>query len=443
LSCTGYRDANSLRLRDESASIRRRIEGGSPHPPPAPLKPHLDELARAAFYAHYVRGFSTTYNVLDEICRTSGEHEHLSASLDAVSLAFFHFQFNIEAASKPAQESYLKALPSLQLVISKTGSPAENSTMLAVLFLDLYEKISHRDPLPQQSWLSHIRGGMALMRLRKISQLNTYAGLRLSTRLFTNMLISCIAAEVGAPSDLMRLHRQLISRVQKDDPKWQASSLALRYVSFREAIRTDSLAPDEAICAATQLDDEFRALAADLPLSWIAHRVLLEKDSQLALHHYYDVYPDYFTAQTCNVMRIMRILLNDQIKSLLSDQGFANCYEGRVDARLALCSQTIDALAQEICAAGPQFMHANQMATSPATRIQKLHCYTLLFPFYIAARYASLEAMVRPWVVHQLDHMADTFGMRNAKLLSEMLCGAQTYGPWSVYTMLGSYAFAA
>jgi hypothetical protein len=72
-----------------------------------------------------------------------------------------------------------------------------------------------------------------------------------------------------------------------------------------------------------------------------------------------------------------------------------------------------------------------------------MHCYTLLFPFYVAALSASPETGIREWVIQRLRSMATNSGVKNAVVVAEMLERRDGTSPWSVYAILGSYAFAA
>ncbi len=405
----------------------------------------LDEQARAAFFSHYVRGFSTTYDVLELIGRQPTLDPHLSASVDAVSLAFFSFQYDAIPALKTAREKYLAALPLVKSALGAPESLASNSTLLAVLLLDLFEKIINRSPISAESWMSHVRGAMALVKLRHPAQLNTYIGLRLSVRLFTNMLISCIAADAPIPASLTQLRSDLQSHVDQSDPKWQVSGLVMKYANFRGAILQERMSPAEVLQRAKQLDGEFGLLARDLPPSWISQKVSLQKPSSGVLEQYYDVYPDYFTAQTCNVIRTMRILLNNLIRSIYLDTVSRTDQLNRHALNVGFATNIIDTMARQICAAGPQFSGVSGVRQRPneSSPIKKLHCYTLLFPFYVAALFASLETGVRTWVIQHLRSIATHLSIPNAAIVADMLERRESTSPWSVYAQLGSYAFAA
>lgn len=444
LTCTGYRDPGQLRIRDESESTKNRALGSKSRSIGPSIQVPLGDMARAAFFSHYVIGFSKTYDMLELIGRQAELDKHLAASVDAVSLAFFSFQYDAATALEAAREKYLSTLP---LIKSALGAPevlVTNSTLLAVLFLDLFEKIINRSPVSPDSWMSHVRGALALVELRDPAQLNTYVGLRLSVRLFTNMLISCVAARTSIPPALMKLHSDLQLHVNQDDPKWQVSSLVLKYANFQGAVQ-NGLPPSETLFGAKRLDGDFASLAKHLPASWISYRVPVRKESSQTLEKYYDVHPDHFTAQTVNLIRLMRILLNDLIRSVYSKTVSLFPDSTLQASNVVFAGHIIDTMAKDICATGPQFTGTFGASTRPthSSPARKLHCYTLLFPFYVAAHYASYKSGVRDWVVPQLKNMSTKLGLRNADMVAEMLERHEDVDPWTVYAMLGSYAFAA
>lgn len=406
----------------------------------------LDELARAAFFSHYVWGLARTYDVLERIGNQSPVDKHLTASIDAVSLAFFSFQHYSSRALKSALEKYLSALPSVNEALRSSESLASDSTLLAVLLLDLFEKITNTNPRSSEAWMSHVKGALALCKFRAGHQFETYVGRRLSVRLFTNMLISCVAANTPVPPALLRLRQDLEQHVNKDDPKWQVSGLVIKYVNLRGAIESGSLSTLNIIRQVKDLDHEFQSLAGGMPPSWTCQRISVERPSDHILENHYDVYPDFFTAQTCNVIRVMRILLNDTTRTAYRDIAPRGDKTSLNSPNALLASQIIDDMAKEICASGPQFTGIESFSAKPANRVsptRKMHGYTLLFPFYVAAMYASPESKVQPWVVGQLRTMSSNLEMKNARLVADVLERADGTSPWSVFAMLGSYAFAA
>ena len=412
---------------------------------PQTLTISIDNRARNAFFSNYVFGFSKTYDVLESLYEQSPLNKHLVASVDAVSLAFFSFQFYCTQASHIAREKYLSALPLLNKALKSPKSATSDSTLLSVLLLDLFEKITNNNPRTTDTWMSHVNGALALVKLREDSQFQIYTGLRLSIRLSINLLISCIAANAPVPSALTKLRSDLEPFLNKDDPKWLVSGLCLKYANLRGAIQNDRLSSSDIIARAAEIDKEFVSVAKAMPLSWLYSTTYLEEASERVLERHFDTYADHFTTQTWNVLRVIRILLNDVIRTYCVRRPMKSLGDGSTSYTSDVATNTIDNMAKDICATAPQYtVYVNSTPKNKTySSTQRLQCYTLLFPLYVAGMYVSPTTSMGPWIVKQLRFMSDEIGIRNASVVADILGRADGTNPWSVYAILGSYAFAA
>lgn len=432
-------------IRDESHRIKQKVLTQKSKVWPKPLTITIPDRARGAFFSHYVSGFSKTYDVLEPLYVQSPVDGHLAASLDAVSLAFFSLHFNYPQASHIAREKYLHALPLLNRALKSPESATSDPTLLAVLLLDLFEKMTNDNPRSTDSWLSHVNGALALVKLRDSKQFRNYAGLRLSVRLSTNLLISCVAANAPVPPALIKLRSDLEPFLNKYDPKWQVSGLVVKYANLQAALQKDCLSSSDIIAHATELDFEFMLLAKTMPSTWLYNTTYLEEASERVFEQHFDKYPDHFIAQTWNVLRIMRILLNDIMRTYCIETAMQSYDDASSFRNWDIATNTIDSLARDICAAAPQYTiyENDSLKIKNYSTIRRIRCYTLLFPLYVAGSYASSTTKIKPWVIEQLRFMSDEMGIRNANVIAEILERADRTSPWSGYAILGSYAFAA
>ena len=443
--CSGYRDTELLRVHNETERTKQKALSRVLPPVPHTLSNTIDDRARNAFFSHYVSGFSKTYDVLEPLYQRSAPDRPLSASVDAVSLAFLAFQFDCTQASHLSRDKYLSALPLLNKALRTPESATSDSTLLAVLLLDLYEKITNNNPRSIGSWMSHINGALALVDMRKEPLLQDYTGIRLSARLSTNLLISCVSANSPVPPALVKLRADLEPFLNIDDPKWRISGLVVRYANLKGAIQDGCIHSSDIITRATDLDCEFMLLAKDMPPRWLYNTTHLQESSDRVFEQHYDTYPDHMIAQGWNVLRVMRVLLNDMIRVEYASRGtksFNNTSLYRSSSSLTVC---IDDIAKEVCASVPQF--TNHEKTIPRIKVhcttQRLRCYTLLFPLYVAGLHASAATRIKPWIVNQLRFMSKEMSIRNASVIADVLERDEGICPWDVYAVLGSYAFAA
>ncbi|KAI4191901.1 MAG: hypothetical protein LQ346_004569 [Caloplaca aetnensis] len=409
---------------------------------PNTLDEGIDNLARGAFFFHYVTDVSKVFDVLETLYMHRSGQKPLQASVDAASLAFFSFQQDSIKARHLARKQYLLALPQVNAALQSLANASSDSTLLAVLLLDLFEKFMG-EPRSTTAWMSHVHGALALIKLRGRSQLHDYIGLRLSARLSMNLLISCVAASTRVPAALLDLRSDLENFLDKNDPKWQVTGLVIQYASHDADIRRSCHWTPGTINSMLRLDEEFRRLAGNMPTSWSFKTISIDEPSGRALEPYFHVYRDHAITQTWNVLRTTRILLNDTMRkhhlNFPHDKGNGSDSEQRYDV-----VETIDLLAREICASAYQFTQLRDESRSMHySAFERARCYTLMFPLYVAAMYASVSTGIRPWVVKQLCFLSETVRIRQAKAVVDILGKGNDPDPWSIYALLGSYAFAA
>ena len=139
----------------------------------------IDERARNIFLFRYVKGFSSTFDVLEPLCKYAPAKCHLTVSVDAASLAFFAFQSDCPKAPKLARERYLNALTLLNEALVSPECTTDDTILLTVLLLDLFEKIPVEQDRITGPWLSHLKGALALVNLRDHQSVQTPTSLRL------------------------------------------------------------------------------------------------------------------------------------------------------------------------------------------------------------------------------------------------------------------------
>ncbi|KAF2099670.1 hypothetical protein NA57DRAFT_75173 [Rhizodiscina lignyota] len=362
-------------------------------------------------------------------------------------------------ALKSAREKYVVALHKTGKALRDPSVAATDSTLLSTLLLDLFEKLSNASPHDANSYTSHVSGALALVKLRGVDSFRDPFAARMLMRIHTNLLISCIASGTRVPEGLnvLRSHVALVLDIKDiEDPKWQLSSLTADYANLR-ADAAAGQAPIENLVDRTEaLDAQLLALYERMPDEWRFKTTILEAPSNRVYQKRFDVYRDRHTTQTSNVARLIRILLNESLieyyASIASDQSHINLVE-----KTHRPIDIIKTLAAEICYSAPQFMDCLAIAKAKLTLrldahrenslnhspVQGLDCYSLILPFYVSARSPYVAEDLRTWVIDQLHYMADHFGIQNAQLVGQIIERRQDVPPWTLYAMLGSYAFAA
>ena len=457
LTCSDYRDTDQLRIRDESKAVVRKALKRKAESLRYSITPTLEDRAKNAFFSHYVFNNSKTYDFLQALYSATSNEDHLSMSIDAASLAFLSHQERSHVASKRAREKYAAALRLTSTALQCQETVKRDTTLLAAMLLDLFEKITNHEPRSTQSWTSHVKGALALVEVRGHEQFQDPVSLRMLIRLSTNLLITCVASELPVPAALIAVRAYASTFLNEIDSKWMLSDLMVKYANLRVLMNEGRLSDSQTIVSLLALDSEFAALSTHMQTEWPYTTVRVDPSSENVLEDYFHVYPDQHKTQTWNVVRLIRILINDMLHSL-SISVSSPLFE--------LATDSIRLLIAEICASVPQYLgHSivglelpralvhkslvtqnNNKALFKAQKysaFQRLRCYTLIFPLYVAGQSTASTQEQKQWIIKRLHFMGGHVGIPNAVSVAAILEQGGRIHPWEVYALLGSYAFSA
>ena len=460
--CAGYRDTLALRIRDESQAVRikalsKRAFLASPPASSQPtyLAPSLEVQAREAFFVFYTKT-SSSWDFLTQFYHPTHTPPHLAFSIDAVSLAYLSHQVQSEASLRPAREKYISALQMTNKALHSPNLVGKDSTLISSLLLDLYEKITNTQNRYEKPWISHINGAFALVRIRDLERFQDPSTLRILMRLCTNFLISSVASDRSVPDELVELRTYAQESLNITDPKWRLSGLMVTYANLHSEIR-HGISHSNCINDSIELDAKLQALALDMPQNWQYKTAIVKQDSDRIYNFRVDSYPHRHITQTWNVLRLVRVLLNETVLDLCQ-KSFEDCRSTN-RSLIRIARKTIETLTDEICASVPQYvdcyfgadrslsttseLSGSIYASHPHSPSHNMDCYTLIFPLYVAARSNSSSAKLKAWVIQQLHYMASHFNIRNAEAVAQILENGAVINPWAVYAILGSYAFVA
>ena len=452
LECTGSRDIQALRVINESHKTKHKVQNQKPrriYLQVQSLTPPIAHQAKDIFFHNYVVGPMRSYHFLIPFYSEVSKHKHLTTSLDAVALAYLDFQRRSTFAQKEARQKYVKALKLTSLALQDPKLATQSSTLLAVLLLDLYEKVTTREPQTDGGWSSHIRGALSIVQLHSQEQLSDPDMVQILTRISTNLLISCVMTNNPVPEDLQALRLRFS---QDDDPKAREFGIMISYAKLNYEIKNNLISIREAMSATLDLDAAFQALCLGIADAWRYRVETVDNRSPHHLELYHHIYSDEHIAQMWNVLRLTRILLNEQIFTWCLDL-FSTEYVGSWIAceLLQSSSDIIKEMALEICATVPQYICETLTGYGPKENpnaTQHLPAYRLIFPLYLAARSARLlpslqELGVKDYALRQLDFMAERHRIENAAFVAGLLREEEKdeWRAWDIYARLGSYAF--
>ena len=436
----------------------------APHLEPQSLPLSIDLQARDGFFAYYVS--SKCWDFLKPYYHPSDSPEHLTLAIEAVSLAYLWHQVYSDAALANAREKYISALRMTKKTLQSFKEASKDTTLMTSLLLDLFEKITDLEPRDNKSWTSHVNGALALVKLRGLEQFQDPSEFTILVRLSTHYIVGCVASGSQVPDILNAIQAYIGKRLNAQDPMLRLSNLMIQYANLRSKTRRAILSYDEYIRLSLELDGKMQALDLELPLSWQYTTILLDHTSDRTFDLHFDFYSNPRVCQARNILRVIRIFLNQS----LIQHYLASPTSDNYLALVGVAHDSIEMLAGEICACVPQYVDCDDAArqrlpTSEKLRLpdqdpdqflarapggadhhhtpdHQLECYTLIFPLYVAGSSKAIPD-VRPWVTKQLHYISSHFHVRNAEVVAQILELETDVNPWKVYAMLGSYAFAS
>jgi hypothetical protein len=477
VACSGYRDTQQLRIQDESKSVIWKFTKNTPPSAPQSLSLSIDLQARDAFFIYYATGSSKCWIFLKQYYHSRNSSDHLTLAIEAVSLAYFWHLCRIlslsltlfgnknsnaipaysDAALEAARQRYVLALRMTNRALNSPKEVIKESTLLASLLLDLFEKITNSKPLGNKSWTSHIYGALALVKLRGLKKFHEASEFHVLIRLINHYIASSVANATCPPEELLVLRDYVGNNLNYEEHTLRVSDLTIEYARLRNGFRTSAFSDDEYVRSSQELDLKLEALDQNMPPVWQYSTTLVEKHSDRIFNHHYHSYPHRNICYARNFLRVVRILLNETLfegyLASSAGEGYKALFGGAFD--------NIDTKAREICASVPQYtdcdgpargrlpISQNSELLNSDPRLGHSHtlhhqaeCYSLIWPLYAAGR-SKVDPDVRSWVIKQLHYIGCHFSIRNAEVVAQILEGEKDVCPWDVYAMLGSYAFNA
>lgn len=452
--CSGYRDTQQIRIENESRSVAERALRNTPSFKSQSLALSVDLQARDVFFAYYVTGNTRCWTFLQPYYHPTNSPHHLTLAMEAVGLAYLWHQVHSETALANARQRYISALRMTNQILTSPTEASKETTLLASLLLDLFEKITATEP-GNRSWISHVNGALSLVKLRGVENFQDPSELRILVRLATHYTISCIAGSTPVPDEIRTLQKYLRDHPNVESQTMRLFDVLAQYACLRSEVYRKQSSHNEYIAASTKLDAELQALCLEMPSSWQYSTTQLSQKSDRAFDLYFDSYPHPNICQAWNILRVVRILLKESLIEHCSASPPHNLYL----TLMREAQNDVETLAGEVCACVPQYLDCNGAARQRVsaswdpppcivaaghshTPFHRAACHSLIFSLYTVGRSKAIQS-VRPWVTEQLHFMGSHFYIRNAEVVAQILEQGVDLSPWEVYGMLGSYAFNA
>ncbi|KAL0764387.1 hypothetical protein CaCOL14_013022 [Colletotrichum acutatum] len=370
---------------------------------PASLELSWDTRARYAFFSTYIQGFTRSMGEIAYHYRNAKTLDHLSASVEAASLAFMGVQLASTNLLQLANSSYVTAIRRLNHALGSLNPDEAEKALQTILLLDMYEKLVHRDPAKSQSWLSHAQGGLSLLGARETSIVSTPTGCQVAARLVTAVTVSCATIGDKVPLELTKVRRNIGYRVKS--VKWTFLGVLAQVVNLKSDIIHGRVSTLELLVKAKGLDERIDALDKARPPSWKPKTIQVTADERI-LGCFYDIYPDHYITQVSNAICTIRLILYHLVKTYVPEE-----IRPKEDTFHGTSRDSVN----QMCASVPQFILPG----------------------------VSEDKKVKAWVQQCLRFMWESGGFKSAKEILHVTQTAPDLDYWTVFAMTGSYALGA
>ncbi|KIW66446.1 hypothetical protein PV04_05781 [Phialophora macrospora] len=372
----------------------------------------------------------------------------VSSSVTALGLAVLANTRVSPTLMISAREEYTIALASTNRALRDPLSSKSDLTLMAVMFLGMFEVVTCTGLKSILQWRKHIDGAVKLLEWRGEEQLRSPRGLHLFRQVRTQILIHNIFGENSTSPILTRLSQQacdLEDGVFRFGDRLANINIRLSKLcaDMKQGTMTD---PRTIIGVAMGLDARLASWAADIPSSLMYRTAATIANSRKipTMHSPYGsqyyIYPGLFTSNMWSNWRGARFVVHEIILQYVDS--WRRESEVRDDpaaffepAEVARHSETIlRDLTAGICASVPyHFGITNEPRAADAHGHENkafVAGYSLLWPLFLVASCRFATPDLKRWVVLSLEKIGHKMGISQALAMSQLLLhgmGARTW----------------
>lgn len=344
------------------------------------IAPSIQEQGIAFFFSRYVatdKGCYQNYDFIYEIWKPPSDlvnPDPITSGIIAVGLAGLSKAMGCDKMMVRARQNYGMALQCTNLALRDPSQATTDSTMLSVLLLATYEFMSGRTPQTIPAWKNHVDGAAAVASMRGCEQFATYRGVRMFILLSHAVLLSCVQSGLPMPQPIIALRQELVRMKILNASTNVVAEVICDTLQTRYDIKMGVLKDgDEIIAKLMKLEDTFRDIIDNiLPATWTYRVIRLTRPHPAVLTDVCHVYPGLTEATTWNIMRSMRILIQesiiDQIRLLSPD---LDCLNSKYQAIMVKSIRLIRMIGEAVVASIPQ--HFGIVNWESTTHEQALH----------------------------------------------------------------------
>lgn len=428
------------------------------------LIPPIEDQARGFFISNYVaqpalipRGqFEWVTELLNEGCND----EAFISSVNATSLAGFANATKSPAIMQKAQAAYVSALRTTNDRLRGTQTAVQDSTLIAVIMLGVYENMVFQDKRSISAWAKHVHGACALINLRGPEQFRTGIGRRIFHQFYGTALLVALETGTQVHQGLSELYNDLRPASDYDVHGRQWTTRIVEVMHDAINLNQDKMSdPITILNNALKIDRELDEVKALMPSIWHYETIYLEQNSEYHYGQFFSVYIDPWIAQMWNNLRSCRMYLYKAVRQNIT-KGLEQYdpplfVEAQVRPQREGAEAVMRATVAGIIASVPQitgmipFPKESELRSFGSQHLNpevknsryKLHppgtfldlgkapgMVHLIWPLYAAGQSDFATYEMRKWCIETLQFIALRIGTRQAIVLAEELKETQETG---------------
>lgn len=379
---------------------------------------------------------------LDILANPLGNTELAQVAIRAAGLAGLASTTGADKIMYKALSGYAEAIAALM----DSRMTNNDSTILAVITLGLFETITCSGRKSLETWKHHINDAANLLMHRSTGQFRTNQGVQIFGEAVSHVLTLCSRYGHHIPPRLRFLLVELDRNSARKGPSWMLSTAHIEVMDLYQRVDPDQEIPflpeewENLLSHAAELDRRLKNLFAERPVYWCFKTVSDPwADSRVVYHSMYHIYYNTWVAKIWDSMRASRILINQVIYCLLLREGLMWAPHelsdgGAYTTLLQTVSDTTTEMRDGILASVPQMLgflhHEAAMGTSyldcssadmPRLVVPASGPYFLLWYLFLAGSLPINTLEIRAWVVDRLRAIRSLTGIQKADYLADML----------------------
>jgi hypothetical protein len=391
IECPGYRDPTDQKFCDESKSVVKRAQksyktldrvvvaagSGKPkhHGDDQPysyakaatlpsdslqllqlLQP-IEDVAVAYFMATYIPG-----SHFDYLPRMYGQSEIgscIHATVHAASIAILARKLDQIEVVAMARRWYIRALLETKTSLADPLVATNDTTLVSVLLLGLFEALIWGGVRTPDSWTTHTRGALALIKVRGTQQFHSETGRQLFFQVGNIICVNAIRQKTRLPKDFLDITAKFEQRETKCPKYWMVCMMG-EVSALIADVEEGGMTAVGIVQAIITLDQRYFVFVQGLEPPWDYQKMFFDHSHPGMFNNTGHQYTSHRAVQLWNSYRMIRILINELLYK------YAICLpspsSGVLQGRAA---DNIQQMALDICASISRFIHPNASASLP------------------------------------------------------------------------------